>query len=188
MAEALFLDGPLAGRTHLVPDIRPGGGPSDVFYAETHRPPVWEAGGEVTAPERVTYRLKRNRLSYGPRWVYAMGEKVGDPVVCVMPYTREAAEAMGAEVLDDMIARNAEAALQRLCKAEGLVAVEIIEAFRGTRGEAREVWMQEQAAKGAAQALAAADSLAPNGEPSAWLEGVTFVVTEAVAMPPAAAA
>ncbi|QFG11505.1 hypothetical protein I5G87_gp81 [Mycobacterium phage Ekdilam] len=191
MAEALFLDGPLAGQTRDIPAWRDGS-LNDTFHVQ--RAPaaaVWDKGGDphdVLRPDVVTYRRKPNRLSHGPRWAYALGEKVGDQVVCVVPYTAAGVDALGQDKLDEYVRGNAEAALQRICEAEGLVAVDVMEVFRGTRGDAREALytggVDGKQWSGAQRAVAATEGLG-------WfpyLEGVTFVVYEAVAMPAAVAA
>ncbi|ASR86365.1 hypothetical protein I5G86_gp14 [Mycobacterium phage DarthP] len=188
---ALFLDGPLAGQTREVPTWRDGG-LNDVFYVQ--RAPaaaVWDKSGDphdVLRPDVVTYRRKPNRLSHGPRWAYALGEKVGDQVVCVFPYSREAVDAMGQEALDEMVRREAQRALERICGSVGLVPVDVMEVFRGTRGEAREAMyrggVDGQMHGGAQRAVSACESLGDGP----YLEGVTFVVHEAVAMPAAVAA
>ncbi|QFG08478.1 hypothetical protein I5H09_gp013 [Mycobacterium phage Yunkel11] len=170
-ASVMFLDGPLAGSTREA-WAHPDGSPGPVYCALESvgfDSPDWPA-------RTVTYRVKRNRLSYGPQWVGAIGDKVGEQVAAVFPYDQRARHSVGADKFDEYLTRNAYDALQRLAKAEGLVAVEVHEVWRGTRAEAREQMMREGKTPGPDRAIAAADSL---GDPAS----IVFVVHEAVAIP-----
>ncbi|QFG09279.1 hypothetical protein SEA_GUANICA15_94 [Mycobacterium phage Guanica15] len=172
-ASVMFLDGPLAGRTREV-WAHPDGSPVPYFCVEAGA--AWLGLGDSIPVERHTYQVKRNRLSYGPQWVGAIGDKVGEQITAVFPYDQRARHSVGADKFDEYLTRNAYDALQRLAKAEGLVAVEVHEVWRGTRAEAREQMMREGKTPGPDRAIAAADSL---GDPAS----IVFVVHEAVAIP-----
>ncbi|QIG61602.1 hypothetical protein SEA_XIMENITA_94 [Mycobacterium phage Ximenita] len=182
--EVLFLDGPLAGRTRTIPTWQDGT-PGPEFHVAQQVAPIDWSGDEhdLLAPHRThTYRIKPNRLSYGPRWCGAIGAKVGEQVVCVQPLDRRAVEAIGPADVDALVASQADEALARTCAAEGLVAAEVHEVWRGTRTEAREVMVRNPSEFGPMQARAAADQLDGSGS-DPWLDGMVFVVHEAVAMP-----
>ncbi|QAX95629.1 hypothetical protein I5H03_gp017 [Mycobacterium phage Nibb] len=178
MAEALFLDGPLAGQVREVPSSHYGQVdapmPGPTFDVETYR-------GTWADPlsERVTYRLKPNRRAHGPRWVYAAGEKVGDQVVCTQPVHPDTIEAIGADRFEQMIEYNAQKALSSTCSAEGLVVVDVHEVWRGTRRDAiASAYLQNPDGVKAAAALRSVEQL---GEFQASL---LWVVHEGVAVMP----
>lgn len=163
----MFLDGPLAGVTREVPAWRDGA-PVPCFYA------VAPTSSERI--ETVAYRIKCNRLSYGPRWVGAIGDKVGEQIVTVLPYDERTRHSVGVAGFDEYITRHAHESVQRHAEAEGLVAVEVHEVWRGTQAEAREQMVREgKPVKGAPAFL---DALAP-----VFLSSTVFVVHEAVAVP-----
>ncbi|ASR85393.1 hypothetical protein SEA_PHRANK_95 [Mycobacterium phage Phrank] len=180
----LFLDGPLAGQTREIPtwydDV-----PGPYFrVAEQVAPIDWSGDAhDLLAPNRThEYRIKPNRLSYGPRWVGAIGAKVGEQVVCVQPVSDRALSALDLADVEALLTGNAHDSLARTCAAEGLVPAEVHEVWRGTHVEAREVMMRNPGEFGPMQARAAADSLT-GGDPAPWLDGMVFVVHEAVALP-----
>ncbi|AFN37776.1 hypothetical protein FGG44_gp88 [Mycobacterium phage MacnCheese] len=139
MAEVAFLDGPLRGRTQTVPGDQPR--PSlDVCHVEP-REVVYAADepkGLAFDIERkvLTYRVFRSPYLAGPRWVAAMGERVGQTVLCVVPFTDYAARNLAASI-DEILSELATERLRQMCVAEGLVAVEIRERWRGTLAEAK---------------------------------------------------
>lgn len=174
----MFLDGPLAGTTREVPTW-PNGELSPYFNVATPPkldPSVWSDPPRTILPETHTYRIKLNRLSYGPQWVGALGAKVGEQLTAVFPYRPDMRDRVGVAEFDEYLTRNAHEALQQLAKAEGLVAVEVHEVWRGTRAEAHEQMVREGKEPGPTRAVLAADSL---GDP----ESIVFVVWEAVAVP-----
>ncbi|QFP94872.1 hypothetical protein SEA_MARSHAWN_86 [Mycobacterium phage Marshawn] len=183
-ARVLFLDGPLAETTRDVPTWQGDNLPPQVFNVAVPRPFRVDVSGTVDDPhaalsshDTITYRIKPNRLPYGPRWVAAIGEKVGEQIVTVHPYQPEARELCGADQFDEYVEGNARKAAQRFAEAEGLRAVELHEVWRGTRAEAHEQMVREgKPVRG----------VPPLGE-GLDMPGVVFVVHEAVAMPAAVA-
>ncbi|QFG09473.1 hypothetical protein I5H08_gp014 [Mycobacterium phage Yuna] len=189
MAEALFLDGPLAGQTRQIPTWG-SGQLSSTYLVPEYTGCEWTAEDDhaMLRPFAVhTYTRKPNRLSYGPRWAYAIGAKVGEQLVCTVPYTATARESVAVADFDAMVEQNAREGMQRAAEVEGLVAVDIHEVWRGTVAEARETVRRNPEAFGAARAALTAASIT-DGSPAAWLAGLVFVVFEAVAMPAAVAA
>ncbi|AOZ61419.1 hypothetical protein SEA_DRHAYES_88 [Mycobacterium phage DrHayes] len=177
-ASVMFLDGPLAGTVREVPTW-PNGELSPYFNVATPPkldPSVWSDPPRRILPESHTYRIKRNRLSYGPQWVGALGERVGEQIVAVFPYDERIRHSVGVDQFEDYITRNAHEAVKRLAEAEGLVAVEVHEVWRGTQADAREQMVREgRPVQGAPAFL---DSDGP-----AFPESTVFVVHEAVAVP-----
>ncbi|QJD50491.1 hypothetical protein SEA_CHRIS_89 [Mycobacterium phage Chris] len=179
MAEALFLDGPLAGQTRDVPEahydqhVVPS--PSPLFSVQSY-------SGTWDAPhyETVTYRRKPNRLSYGPRWVFAVGDKVGEQVVSCQAFTPEAIESMGVDMFEQMITYQAEKALNATCSAEGLVVAEVHEVWRGSRRDAiASAYLQNPDGVKAAAALQSVEQLGPLHASMLWVvfEGVAVMPT-----------
>ncbi|AYR01154.1 hypothetical protein SEA_LEMOND_89 [Mycobacterium phage LeMond] len=175
MAEALFLDGPLAGQVRQVPSAHYGQGdderPAFLFDVQTY-------SGTWDQPQRntVTYRLKPNRLATGPRWAFAVGEKVGEQLVCTQSYSPQMIDEMGADVFEQIVAESAHKALQRAAEAEGLVAVEVHEVWRGTRRDAvASAYLQNPDGIKAAAALRSVEGL---GE---YLASMVWIVFEGVA-------
>ncbi|ADL71174.1 hypothetical protein ANGELICA_85 [Mycobacterium phage Angelica] len=167
----MFLDGPLAGRTREA-WAHPDGSPGPVYCAlesVSFDSPDWPA-------RRVTYQIKRNRLSYGPQWVGAIGDKVGEQIVTVLPYDERARHAVGVDEFEEYITRNAYQSAQRHAQGEGLVAVEVHEVWRGTQAEAREQMVREGKPVKGAPAFLDADG-------PVFLDSTVFVVHEAVAVP-----
>ncbi|QAY02819.1 hypothetical protein SEA_SHAOBING_88 [Mycobacterium phage Shaobing] len=147
-ASVLFLDGPLAGQTRDVATWRGNVVPPDAFYAVRPRPDMFarqlvDEHDTLVQHETITYRLKRNRLPYGPRWAYALGEKVGEQIVTVVPYLPAAREAVGGPEFEGYVSRHAHEAMQRHAASVGLVAMHVHEVWRGTRAEAREQMERE---------------------------------------------
>ncbi|ASR85290.1 hypothetical protein I5H06_gp14 [Mycobacterium phage SirPhilip] len=181
MAEVLFLDGPLAGQRREVPE-RNGEPLWSTFVVESAAGWLPDGAAAVIEATRVEYRFKPNRLSYGPRWVGAIGQRVGDQVVCVQTYSKEGRDEFGAAWLDDRLADYARDSLGQICAEAGLAAAEVHEVWRGTRREAREtVRANPEGFPGAIHGLQAADSVEAT-------DGLVFVVHEAVALPAEAVA
>ncbi|QWK51421.1 hypothetical protein SEA_STINSON_89 [Mycobacterium phage Stinson] len=177
-APVMFLDGPLAGTTREVQTWR-NGELSPYFNVAT--PPKFDPTEmrdphDRLRPESHTYRIKRNRLSYGPQWVGAIGDKVGEQIVHVLPYDERARHCVGVDEFEEYITRNAHAAAQRHAETEGLVAVEVHEVWRGTQAEAREQMVREGKPVQGAPAFLDADG-------PVFLDSTVFVVHEAVAVP-----
>ncbi|WEW73735.1 hypothetical protein Nanz197_88 [Mycobacterium phage Nanz197] len=177
-APVMFLDGPLAGTTREVPTW-PNGELSPYFNVAT--PPKFDPTEMLDShaplrPESHTYRIKCNRLSYGPQWVGAIGDKVGEQIVHVLPYDERARQSVGVDQFEDYITRNAYQGVQRLAEAEGLVAVEVHEVWRGTQAEAREQMVREGKPVQGAPAFLGVDG-------PVFLDSTVFVVHEAVAVP-----
>ncbi|ASR87261.1 hypothetical protein SEA_LASTHOPE_94 [Mycobacterium phage LastHope] len=176
----MFLDGPLAGTTRDVPTW-PNGELSPYFNVATPPPfdptfsPI-DPHAPLARPTTHTYRIKRNRLSYGPQWVGAIGDKVGEQLVTVLPYDERARQSVGVDQFEDYIARNAYQSAQRHAEAEGLVAVEVHEVWRGTQAEAREQMAREGKPVQGSPAFLGADG-------PVFLPSTVFVVHEAVAVP-----
>ncbi|AHB79624.1 hypothetical protein PBI_VALIDUS_94 [Mycobacterium phage Validus] len=180
-AAVLFLDGPLAGRTRELQTYGSSDEPGPHFYVREAPAADWLARerdphDSLLDPPTVAYRIKRNRLSYGPKWVGAVGEKVGEQLVTVLPYDQRARESVGADKFDEYITDHAYRAAQRHAAAEGLVAVEVHEVWRGTRAEAAEQMAREGKPVPGASALSSVvvDTM---------LASTVFVVHEAVAVP-----
>lgn len=177
-APVMFLDGPLAGTTREV-QTWPNGELSPYFNVAT--PPKFDPSEmreppRTLLPETHTYRIKRNRLSYGPQWVGAIGDKVGEQIVTVLPYDERARQGVGVDRFEEYITRNAYQSAQRHAGGEGLVAVEVHEVWRGTQAEAREQMVREgKPVKGAPAFL--------DGDGPVFLPSTVFVVHEAVAVP-----
>ncbi|WNO27571.1 hypothetical protein SEA_AGEOFDAPAGE_92 [Mycobacterium phage Ageofdapage] len=177
-APVMFLDGPLAGTTREVPTW-PNGELSPYFNVATPPkldPAIWDNPPRRILPESHTYRIKRNRLSYGPQWVGAIGDKVGEQIVNVLPYDERARHSVGVDEFEEYITRNAHAAVRRHAEAEGLVAVEVHEVWRGTQAEAREQMVREGKPVQGAPAFLGADG-------PVFPDSTVFVVHEAVAVP-----
>ncbi|QJD50390.1 hypothetical protein I5H01_gp017 [Mycobacterium phage MarkPhew] len=177
-SQVIFLDGPLAGQVREVPsahyDQSDEPRPSFLFDVQTY-------SGTWDAPQRetVTYRLKPNRLSTGPRWAFAVGEKVGEQVVCTQAFSPDAIEAMGGDHFEQMVTYHAEKALNGTCSAEGLHVAEITEVFRGTRRDAiAAAYLQQPDGIKAAAALRNVEAL---GE---YLASQVWVIHEGVAVMP----
>ncbi|AWH13694.1 hypothetical protein SEA_ALISHAPH_81 [Mycobacterium phage AlishaPH] len=175
----MFLDGPLAGTTREVPTW-PNGELAPYFNVAT--PPKFDPSeildphAPLARPETHTYRIKCNRLSYGPQWVGAIGDKVGEQIVTVLPYDERARQSVGVDEFEEYITRNAYQSAQRHAGGEGLVAVEVHEVWRGTQAEAREQMVREGKPVKGAPAFLAADG-------PVFLDSTVFVVHEAVAVP-----
>ncbi|WNM69030.1 hypothetical protein SEA_TRIBLETROUBLE_89 [Mycobacterium Phage TribleTrouble] len=145
MAEIAFLDGPLRGRTQTVPGDQPRPW-FDVCHltADPDGPVPGDVGADVLAwlerdqrrRKMVTYRVFRSPYLAGPRWCAAIGEKVGQTVLCVVPFTDFAARHLAGGI-DHILSELATERLRQMCVAEGLVAAEIRERFRGSLAEAK---------------------------------------------------
>ncbi|APU93191.1 hypothetical protein SEA_ROSMARINUS_88 [Mycobacterium Phage Rosmarinus] len=175
----MFLDGPLAGTTREV-QTWPNGELAPYFNVAT--PPKFDPTEmlrdprDMLRPETHTYRIKCNRLSYGPQWVGAIGDKVGEQIVTVLPYDERARQSVGVDEFEEYITRNAYQSAQRHAQGEGLVAVEVHEVWRGTQAEAREQMVREgKPVKGAPVFL--------DADGPVFLDSTVFVVHEAVAVP-----
>uniref|UniRef100_A0AAU8GSB7 Uncharacterized protein n=1 Tax=Mycobacterium phage Pharb TaxID=3136626 RepID=A0AAU8GSB7_9VIRU len=139
--EVAFLDGPLRGRTQVLADdtratfdvVHLTGGPD---FSRAHEDVLAWLDRDQQRRKLVTYRLFRSPYLAGPRWCGAVGEKVGQTVMCVVPFTEFAARNMAAS-LDEILAELATERLRQTCAAEGLVADEIRERFRGSLAEAQ---------------------------------------------------
>ncbi|ASR85971.1 hypothetical protein SEA_PEANAM_89 [Mycobacterium phage Peanam] len=180
-AAVLFLDGPLAGRTRDVETWRGNVVPPEVFYAVRPRSTFAAMFGDdphdaLVQHETVTYRLKPNRLPYGPRWAYAIGERVGEQMVTVVPYVPEARDAVGAE-FDEYVSRHAHEAMARHAASVDLIAMHVHEVWRGTRAEAAEQMTRE------GKPVPGVATLATPGVVDTMLASTVFVVHEGVAMP-----
>ncbi|AVR77074.1 hypothetical protein SEA_LESTON_82 [Mycobacterium phage Leston] len=189
-----FLDGPLAGQVKQVAADHSGRPRWDGFVAAVQPEVTFNAflTDEPLRPDYVTYTIKRSTFHGAgrrrPAWVATIGDKVGERVQCVQMYTEEARAGMGS-VFDEMVERNARAALERTCAEAGLIPDDVRKVFDGGRRYA-EGWVYPRPAgpyydvEDAARAvLDASETLGPNG---AHLQ---FIVYHAVAMPaPAPAA
>ncbi|ARQ95526.1 hypothetical protein I5G81_gp87 [Mycobacterium phage Shandong1] len=173
-ASVLFLDGPLAGQTREVPQSRIGSLPDTIEVAQP-RPLYWQQSHEVEV-DRVTYRRKPNRLARGPKWAAALGDKVGEQMVTVLPYDERARECVGADEFDAYVVRHAHEAMRRHAEGVGLVAAEVHEVWRGTRADAAEQMAREGKPVPHVASLSG-DAL------DGLLASTVFVVHEAVAMP-----
>lgn len=174
----MFLDGPLAGATREVPTW-PNGELSPYFNVATlppFDPSEMRDPHDRLRPESHTYRIKRNRLSYGPQWVGAIGDKVGEQIATVFPYDERARQSVGADKFDEYMTDNAYKSMQRHAATEGLVAVEMHEVWRGTQAEAREQMAREGKPVPGIPSLVGDDL-------DLFLASTVFVVHEAVAVP-----
>ncbi|ALF01448.1 hypothetical protein SEA_LILPHARAOH_70 [Mycobacterium phage LilPharaoh] len=177
-APVLFLDGPIANEVREVRTFErvdaPGEGMPGVFNVAKSRAVTPLADPhDALAFDHVTYTIKPNRLSYGPRWCAAVGRHVGDQLVVTIPYHPAVPERVGVDTFEDFLTGEADASLQRFAGTEGLQAVEVHEVWRGTRADAQEQLAREgQAAPGPCAALAARID-----------DPMVYVVFEAVAMP-----
>ncbi|QFG14140.1 hypothetical protein I5G97_gp013 [Mycobacterium phage Curiosium] len=177
-APVMFLDGPLAGTTREV-QTWANGELSPYFNVATppkFDPSEWRDPPRTMLPETHTYRIKPNRLSYGPQWVGAIGDKVGEQLVVVLPYDERVRHAVGVDEFEDYIACNAYQGAKCHAEAEGLVAVEVHEVWRGTQAEAREQMVREGKPAPGAPAFLGVDG-------PVFPDSTVFVVHEAVAIP-----
>ncbi|AIM50419.1 hypothetical protein PBI_OMNICRON_86 [Mycobacterium phage Omnicron] len=138
----LFLDGPLAGQERQVQADATDRPKYDLIEALQQPTPQWDAddASPVLPSSTVTYRVKRSRFRRGPKWVAALGEKVGERVQCVQVYTLEARQAMGVDVFNKIVERHAREALARTCAEVGLVPDDVHKAFAGSLQDA-ESWL-----------------------------------------------
>ncbi|UEM46472.1 hypothetical protein SEA_INVICTUSMANEO_78 [Mycobacterium phage InvictusManeo] len=180
-----FLDGPLAGQQRAV-RAEPNGRPAfDRIAAPTPSPAMWGNVEDLKRPagNTVTYTIKRSRFRRGPKWVAALGEKVGDRVQAVQIYSLEARRAMGWDAFSKIVERHARDALTRTCAEAGLVPDDVHKAFDGSRRDAV-AWLhsacgpydfeQEEAAKAALEVAR---------EHHTYGDELQYVVYHAVAMP-----
>ncbi|ASR84831.1 hypothetical protein SEA_HURRICANE_87 [Mycobacterium phage Hurricane] len=143
--EVAFLDGPLRGRVQTIDDDAARWDRLDVCYLadDVEQPAGQTVDDALSWLEReqqrrrvVTYRIFRSPYLAGPRWVAAVGAKVGQTVMCVVPFTDYAARNFRGSI-DEILSELAAERLRQLCVAEGLVAEEIRERFRGSLAEAQ---------------------------------------------------
>ncbi|AEL19729.1 hypothetical protein SEA_EDUGATOR_78 [Mycobacterium phage Edugator] len=180
-----FLDGPLAGQQRTV-RAEPNGRPTiDRITAAVPRPVMWVDEEDLKRPagNTVTYTIKRSRFRRGPKWVAALGEKVGDRVQAVQIYSLEARRAMGWDAFSKIVERYARDALTRTCAEAGLVPDDVHKVFDGSRRDAEgrigpwpslHEFEQEEAARAA---------LAVAREHHTYGDELQYVVFHAVAMP-----
>lgn len=175
-----ILDGPLAGRIQQVPAH------VDRIVAAQRQPTTWVPETDQTVPiGHVTYRVKRSAFrSAGrttPKWVAAIGDKVGDRVQCVQAYTHEART--GIHRFGELIERNARDQLARTCAEVGLVPTEVRKVFDGTHRFAESLVYPQWPDVGDTELQRAAEAVLRM--PDAYQHGpeVSFVVYNAVAMP-----